>query len=328
MLQMMSGFWISRGIYIAAKLGIADHVGDRPRSAEELAELTETHGPSLYRLLRMLAGVGIFAEDEKGRFAMTPLAATLQTDAPGSLRSFAIAEMGEDHYDAWGKLMHGVKTGEIAFDHVFGMDVWDYYAQNTEIGGIFADAMNNMTNMENAAIMAAGYDFSSIGKIVDVGGGVGSLLISILKANPAMKGVLLDQAHVVEEATRNIETEGLSDRCEAVVGDFFQSAPEGGDAYMLKWIIQSFDDERALALLKNCRRAMGDNGRLLVIEMVIPPGNEPFLGKFIDVNMLVMTGGRERTEAQYRALLEAGGFRLNKIIPTASPKSIIEAVPA
>ncbi|MCP4688063.1 MAG: methyltransferase, partial [Desulfobacterales bacterium] len=213
MLQMMSGFWISRGIYIVAKLGIADHVKDGSRSAEELADLTSAHAPSLYRLLRMLAGVGIFAEDENGRFGLTPLASTLQSDVPGSLRSFAIAEMGEDHYDAWGMLMHSVKTGEISFDRVFGMDVWDYYAQNPEIGGVFADAMNNMTNMENAAIIDAEYDFSSIDNLVDVGGGVGGLLISILKANPAMKGVLLDQAHVVEEAKRNIEAEGVSGRC-------------------------------------------------------------------------------------------------------------------
>jgi ubiquinone/menaquinone biosynthesis C-methylase UbiE len=327
MLQLISGFWISRAIYVAAKLGIADLVKDGPQPVAALAEATGTHAPSLYRVLRALAGVGVFVENQDGRFASTPPAATLQTDAPGSLRAFAMVELGEEHYPAWGALLHSVKTGAIAFDHVFGMNVWQCYAQNPENARTFDDAMSSMTNVINAAIIAA-YDFSSIGTVVDVAGGHGNLIASILKANPAMRGILLDVPHVIEGARHRIEAEGLADRCELVAGDFFESVPGGGDAYVLKWIIHDWDDERSVAILKNCRRAMAENGRLLIIEAVIPPGNEPSFGKFMDLNMLVMTGGRERTEAEFGDLLAAAGFKLTRIVPTQSAMCLIEGARA
>jgi len=327
MLQMISGFWLSRAIYIAAKLGIADLVKDQPQTAADLAQSTGTHGPSLYRVLRALASAGIFAEDADGRFAITPLAATLQTDVPGSLRAFATVELGEEHYPAWGDLMHSVKTGEIAFDHVFAMPIWQYYAQNPENAKTFNDAMSGLTSAINEVVINS-YHFSSISKVVDIGGGHGNLIISILKANPNIKGVLFDQPQVVEGARGRIEEEGLTDRCEIVAGDFFESVPSGGDAYILKWIIHDWNEEQSIAILKNCHQAMVDNGRLLLVESVIPPGNEPHLGKFMDLNMLVMTGGRERTEAEYRALFEAAGFRLTKVVPTPSPMCVIEGVRA
>jgi O-methyltransferase domain len=269
----------------------------------------------------------VFAEDEHGRFALTPLAATLRTDAPGSLRAFAIAELGEDHYPARGEVLHSVKTGEIAFNHLFGMDVWQYRAQHPEDGRIFDEAMASFSSVVNAAIVA-GYDFSSLGTIVDGGGGDGSLIASILKANPGMKGVLFDLPHVVAGARRRIEAEGLAERCGVVAGDAFTSVLSGSDAYLLKWIIHDWDDERSVAILKNCYRAMAAHGKVLLIEAVIPRGNAPSFHKFMDLNMLVMTGGRERSEAEYRVLLEATGFRLTQIIPTQSEMSVIEGARA
>ena len=327
MLRLIAGFWVSRAVYLAAKLGIADLLKDKPQSSTELAQATGMHVPSLHRVLRALASVGVFAEDEHGRFALTPLAATLRTDVPGSLRAFAIAELGEDHYPAWGEVLHSVKTGEIAFDHLFGMDVWQYRAQHPEDGRIFDEAMASFSSVVNAAVVAS-YDFSSIGKIVDVGGGDGSLIASILKANPRMKGVLFDLPHVTAGARQRIEREGLTELCEVVAGDFFDSLPSGGDAYILKWIIHDWDDERSVTLLKNCHRAMAKNGKLLVVEAIIPLDNAPSFHKFMDLNMLVMTGGRERMEAEYQALLEAAGFRLTRIIPTQSEMRVIEGARA
>lgn len=323
MLEMISGFWISRAIYIAAKLGIADHLHDQPKSAEELAAVTGVHAPSLYRVLRALASVGVFAQDNDNRFRLTPLSETLRTDVRGSLRAFAIVELGEEHYPAWGELLRSVKTGGVAFDHVFGVPIWEYFARHPENAKTFDDAMTEMTLAVNNAVLSS-YDFSSIVKIVDVGGGHGSLTAAILKSNPGMKGVLFDLPPVIEGARARIEAEGIADRCELVGGDFFESVPRGGDAYILKWIIHDWDDERAVAILRNCHRAMIENGKLLLVEAVVPPGSEPHLSKFMDLNMLVMTGGRERTEEEYRLLLKAAGFRLTRIIPTGSPMSVIE----
>ncbi|MBI3801360.1 MAG: methyltransferase [Deltaproteobacteria bacterium] len=327
MLQMIAGLWMSRAIYIAAKLGIADLLKDKPQSSKELAQATGMHAPSLYRVLRALASVGVFAEDEQGCFALTPLAATLRSDLPGSLRAFAIAELGEDHYPAWGEVLHSVKTGEIAFDHLFGLDVWQYRSQHPEDGRIFDEAMASFSSVVNAAIVTS-YDFSSIGNIVDVGGGDGSLITSILKANPGMKGVLFDLPHVIAGARRRIEAEGLAERCEVVAGDAFTSVPSGGDAYLLKWIIHDWDEEHSVAILKNCHRAMAEQGKLLLVEARVPPGNTPSFHKFMDLNMLVMTGGRERTEVEYQALLEAAGFRLTRTIPTPSEMDVMEGARA
>ncbi len=326
MLQMISGFWVSRLIYTAARLGLADEVKDGPKTAEELAAATNTHAPSLYRLLRGLASVGIFAEDGDNRFTMTPLAGTLQSDAPGSMRSFAISELGLDHYQAWGDLMHSITTGETAFEKTYDMKVWDFYARNPENGGFFIDAMNNLTKAENAAVVGS-YDFSSTRNLVDVAGGDGSLLIDILKANPSIHCTLFEEAHVLEEAKQKMKAAGQAERCQYISGDFFQSVPPGGDTYILKWILHDWDDERSRKILENCRKAMPENSKLLVIEITIPSGNEPCFGKLVDLNMLVMTGGRERSEKEFRSLLEASGFKITTIVPTKSPKSIIECIP-
>ena len=239
------------------------------------------------------------------------------------MRAFATVELGEEHYPAWGDLLHSVKTGEIAFDHVFGMRVWEFFAQHPENAKTFDDAMTGMTLAGNDAVLAS-YDFSPIGKIVDVGGGHGSLIASILKINPQMKGILFDAPPVIEGARRRIEAEGIADRCEVIAGDFFESVPSGGDAYILKWIIHDWGDERAIAILRNCHRVMTEYGKLLLVEAVVPRSSEPHFSKFVDLNILVKTGGRERTEHEYRTLLEASGFRLTRIIATESAMSVIE----
>jgi O-methyltransferase domain/Dimerisation domain len=327
MLQMISGFWLARAIYIAAKLGLADLVKEQAKSAEELALETHTHGPSLYRVLRALASAGIFAEDEEQRFHSTPIAATLQSDTPGSLRYIAMTELGEEHYPAWENVLHSVKTGEIAFDHRFGMPIWEFFATHPENAQIFDNAMAHLTTSVNEAILSS-YDFSPFSHVVDVAGGQGGFLIGLLKANPAARGLIYDLPHVIEKAKQSLNRERLEDRCEAIAGDIFQSVPAGGDAYVLKWIIHDWNDEQSVTILKNCRAAMTMDAKLLLIESVIPPGNEPAFAKFMDLNMLVMTGGRERSESQYRELLAAAGFALSRIVPTPSPFCVIEATRA
>ncbi|TAJ83572.1 methyltransferase [bacterium] len=329
MIRLITGFWVSRAIYIAAKLGIADLLKEESRKMGELAKATGSHGPSLYRVLRTLASVGIFAEDEQGRFALTPLGATLRTDVSGSLRAWVNVQLGEEHYRAWGDPMHTVQTGESAFDHVFGMGVWQYRAQNPEHAKIFDEAMANLTGMYNTAVLSS-YPFSRFDKVVDVGGGDGGLLIAILEANPRVNGVLFDLPHVAEKAKKRITNAGLAERCQVVAGDAFSSVPDGGDAYILSRVIHDWDDARSIAILKNCHRAIVATGRLLLVEGVVRSGNEPDISKFFDLNMMVLSGGRERTAAEYQALLEAAGFTLAKIIPAQSVMgvSIIECTRA
>jgi ubiquinone/menaquinone biosynthesis C-methylase UbiE len=326
MLQLISGFWISRAVYVLAKLGIPDLLGKQPHSAEELAQLTETHATALSRVLRALVSVGVLTQTADGKLGLTPLSETLRTDVPGSVRWFAISELGEEHYPAWGDLMHSVKTGEVAFDHVFGMDVWEFFRSHPEHAKLFNDSMSGLTAAANEAILSR-YDFSGIKRLVDVGGGHGALITSILKTNPDISGVLFDAPAVIEGGVSRLQSTGIADRCEAISGDFFQEVPAGADAYILKWIIHDWDDARATAILKNCRRAITNNGRLLVVDVVVPTTSEPHFGKFIDLNMLVMTGGLERTEEEFRKLLADSGFRLTRVVKTESPFSIIEGRP-
>jgi hypothetical protein len=329
MLQLISGFWVSRALYVAAKLDIADLLAEGPKGSEELAKATGTHAPSLYRVLRALASVGVFAQEEQGRFALTPLGATLRTDVPGSLRAWATVQLGDEHYQAWGELMHSVQTGEIAFDQVFGIGVWQHRAQHPAHAQLFDAAMANFIGVVNAAVLAS-YPFATIEKIVDVGGGDGSLLVALLQAHPRMQGVLFDLPHVAEKATQRISAAGLAGRCEIIAGDGFASVPSGGDAYVLSRVIHDWDDEHSVAILKNCHRAMTDQSRLLLIERVLPSRVEPSSVAqalvLSDLNMMVMNGGRERMEAEYHTLCTAAGLRVVQILPTQSPMSVIEAV--
>ncbi len=325
MLQLISGFWISRGIYITAKLGLADLVKDGAKTADDLAVATGTHAPSLFRVLRALASVGIFTQDEQNRFGDTPLLQTLRSDVPGSLRSFAMTELGEEHYPAWGDLLHSVQTGGIAFDHAFGMDVWKYFAQHPDNARIFNDAMSGMTAQANEALHAA-YDFAGINTLVDIGGGHGGLITSILRRSPDIQGILFDSPQVIDGARSVIESSDVAGRCELLAGNFFESVPTGGDAHILKWIIHDWDDDQSVAILKNSHRALDENGKLILVEAVVPAGDAMHFAKFIDLNMLVMTGGRERTEAEFRDLYHRAGFRLTRVVPTESPFSVIEGV--
>lgn len=326
MLQIISGFWISRAVYVIAKLGIPDLLKSGPKTAAELSSATGTHAPSLFRILRALVSVGVLSSTEDGGFAQTPVSETLVTDAPSSLRWFAVSELGQEHYPAWGNLMHSVKTGEIAFDNFFGADIWKYFQQNPEDAAVFNNSMTNVTAHTNEAITSL-YDFSQFRTIVDVGGGHGGLITSILEKNLQVKGILFDAAEVIEGARPKIEAAGLSDRLETVAGDFFKSVPEGGDAYVMKWIIHDWDDEKSNTILRNIRSRMQPNSKLILVDCVVPETDEPHFSKFIDLNMLVMTGGKERTKKEFAQILEAAGFKLIRVISTDMPHSIVEAEP-
>jgi SAM-dependent methyltransferase len=328
LLHMLTGYWITQVIYVAAKLGIADLLERGPRTSDELAMSTGTHAPSLYRLLRALANLGVFEEDETGYFRLTPIGQCLVSSTPGSMCARAITG-GEEWYRAWGDLLYSVQTGETAFDHVFGVPFFQYLTQNAAAATIFNDTMAASTAQAAAAVIAA-YDFSWAKTIVDVGGGNGTLIASILNANPQARGILLDTPQVTESARTRLVAAGLAGRCDVVAGDLFEAVPSGGDVYLLSWIIHDWDDERSIAILKNCHRAMAPDGRLLLIEQVVPRANEPSMSKLYDLHMLVLAsgGGRERTEVEYRTLLDTAGFRLTTIIPTQVPRSIIEGVHA
>lgn len=327
MIQFITGFWTSRAVYVAAKLGLADLLQSGPKTVAELAAATGTHAPSLYRIMRALTSAGVFKTEQDNRFALTPLSETLVTGTPGSTRMFIISELGQEHYPAWGNLLHSVKTGEIAFDNFFGMDVWKYFAQNPEDAAVFNDSMSGMTAAANEAIMSV-YDFSQFGKVIDIGGGHGGLITSILKKNPQTKGVLFDAPMVIEGARAKLESAGVADRCETVGGDFFQAVPAGGDAYVMKWIIHDWEDEKAIRILKNCRQHMQPDNRLIIVDCVVPENDEPDFSKLFDLNMMVMTGGKERTATEFRELLAAAGFELLRVIPTDVPTCIVEAKPS
>jgi SAM-dependent methyltransferase len=325
LLQMMTSYWASQAIFVAAKLGIADLLAAGPVSTEELARATASHAPSLYRLLRALASVGVFTETTAHYFGLTPLAALLQTTTPGSMHSLAIL-YSDPCYRAWEDLLHSVRTGENAFEHGFGMPIFDYFAQHPETDRVFNDAMVGYSHQVANDVVRA-YDFSPFGVVVDVGGGYGTLLTAILRGTPDARGILFDQPHVVNGAERYLIEGGVSGRCGRIGGDFFAAVPAGGDVYLLSQILHDWDDERSVAILQQCRRAMAPQCKLLVVELVIPTGNEPFFGKWLDLHMLTMATGRERTSAEYDMLFRAAGFELSRVIPTTAGPSVVEAIP-
>jgi ubiquinone/menaquinone biosynthesis C-methylase UbiE len=322
--RMITGYWVSQAIYAAAKFGIADLLKQGPKSVEELAEKTSTNPDALYRLLRALASVGIFAEVPPRQFSLTPLAEPLQANVPHSKRALALMS-GDEQFQAWTEVLYSIQTGKKAFDKVFGKPIFDYLGEHLDKAQVFDAAMVGIHGRESAAVQKA-YDFSGINLVVDIGGGNGSQLSMLLQAHPTMRGILFDLPHVIERAKAPIAAAGLSDRCELVAGSFFESVPAGADAYFMRHIIHDWEDEKSLTILRNCHRAMPSHGRLLVVESVIPPGNEPFAGKFLDLVMLLIPGGKERTEEEYRALFAQAGFELSKIVPTASEVSVVEAV--
>ena len=320
--QMITGYWVSQAIYAAAKFEIAEHLNDGPKTVGELAHATNTNPDALYRLLRALASVGIFAESESRRFSQTCLSEPLRGDVSGSKRALALMS-GDEQFRAWAEIDYSVRTGKTAFEKVFGKPVFDYLGDHPDKARIFDSAMVGIHGRESSAILSS-YDFSAIQVVADIGGGNGSQISEILTKHSKMKGVLFDLPHVIERAKERIHASGLSGRCKLVTGSFFDSVPEGADAYILRHIIHDWDEEKCLSILRNCHRSMPPASRLLVIESVIPPGNKPFHGKFLDLVMLLIPGGMERTENKYRSLLERAGFELTRIVPTGTEISIVE----
>ncbi len=321
--QIFSASWITQAVSVAAELAIADLLVDGPRMAEELAKLTQTDSGALYRVLRALASVGIFAQDTQGRFLLTPQANQLRSDVADSQRSFAIM-MGAEFDKAWGELLHSVRTGEPGFKERFGVPFFQYMMEHPGRHGIYDTAMGGYGRAEAEAMLDA-YDFSAVRTVVDVGGGSGVLMAAVLKRHPEVRGVLFDLPAVVDRARSVISESGLSGRCRIEGGDFFSSVAAGADVYILQHIIHDWEDREAIAILRTCREAMNSEGRILLLETVIPPGNDPCFGKWLDL-MMLLVGGRERTEGEYGQLFSAAGLKLNRVIPTGSEVSIIEGV--
>jgi O-methyltransferase domain/Dimerisation domain len=326
--RMVIGYYVSRAIYVAARLGIADLLAEGRRSHDELAKATGAHADSLRRVLRLLASAGVFIEEDDGKFALTPIGACLRSDVPGSMRAAALL-FGGITQQAWGDLLHSVETGESAFRRVFGMDSFDYMAEHPDEAANFDAAMAGFTK-HIAIAVAAAYDFSPFRRIVDVGGGNGALLAGILRANPTLTGIVFELPDVAIRTREQIHKLGLAGRCEIVGGDFFKEVPSGGDAYLLKHVIHDWNDHRATEILRTCRRAMGAEAKLLLVEGIYPPridqSDESRGAAANDVNMLVCTGGRQRSEAEFRTLYDAAGFRLTRIVPTQTPVKMIEGV--
>jgi len=323
---MGTAYWVSRMVYAAAKLGIADHLAEGPKSAAELAGPTHTHAPSLHRLMRALAGLGVLSENANHRFALTPLGEALKTGAPGSARATILALAGDWWWRGWEQFDYCVETGNTGMQKAFAMSVFEYLAKHPQEASYFNEAMIGFHGDEPAAVAAA-YEFSSFDTVVDVGGGTGNLLAAILMRHPGVRGILADLPHVVREASALIKARGLEDRVTIESLDFFKSVPAGGDAYLLSHVIHDWTEDQCLTILGNCRKVMKSSGRLLIIETVIPHGDTPHPGKLLDIAMLVMPGGQERTEEEYGTLLGKAGFRLMRVVPTQSAVSVVEATP-
>ena len=333
LLLLATGYQASQTLFVAAKLGLADLLAGGPRSAEDLAAATGSHVPSLRRLLRALAAFDVMTESGDGLFALGPLGGCLRTGAPGWMRSLVLMYGHEDHWRTWGELEHCVRTGETAAEHLFGgRDAFARYAADPALGAAMNEGLTALSATVAEALVAA-YDFSDRGRLVDVGGGQGQLLAAILRSNPTLRGTLFDLPPVVEGAPRVLAEAGVADRCEVVGGDVFTGVPAGGGLYLLSRVLNSFDDVRAAAILVNCRRAMGARGAgLLLAERVLPERIEPTPALqsrvLADLNMLVRTGGRDRSEAELRVLLSMAGLRLRRVVPTGGPVSLVEAAAA
>ena len=323
--QIFDGSWITQAVWVAAELGIADILSNGPCSIEDLADKTNTKSNALYRVMRALASAGIFVQEPDGRFLLTPAAGLLRSDVPKSQRFFAIM-MGAEFHGAWGELLHTVRSGEPGWQKRFGTPAFQYMIEHPERHKIYDSAMGGYGRAEGEAMLDA-YDFSAFQTVMDVGGGSAMLLAAILNRYPDLKGILFDLPPVADRARSSISDAGLSDRCRIEGGDFLASVPAGADAYIMQHIIHDWDDSEAISILRNCREAMNPDSRILLVETVIPTGNEPCFGKWLDL-MMLLVGGRERTEQEYRQLFSAAGLMLTRVIPTALEVSIIEGVRA
>ena len=320
--SFITGHYLSRAVFVAAKLGIADVLKDGPRSSAEVAAATHSHAPSLHRLMRLLASAGVFAETAAGCFHLTPVGECLRSDTPGSLRAQAVLFAGPYQQRAWSRLPNIVQTGEPPSSHAF----FPFLAKHPDEAAVFNAAMAAKTESIVNAFIAA-YDCSRFSTIVELGAGYGALLRAILKTNPGQRGVLLDLPAAADQAAEYVRTDGLADRCEVVRGDFFGVLPRDGDAYILKNVIHDWDDEQSTAILRNVAQSMAAQGSVVLIEMVVPPQSDDAWSEVVfgsDLNMLVNTGGHERSERDFEQLLEAAGLELTRIVPTGTPWSVVE----
>lgn len=308
----------------AVRLGLFERIRSRPRAAEELAEETSVDPPSLRRLLRALVAMELVIEDEEGRFRPTSTGMHFGSDELGPLAIYATSE---PLWRAWSRLEDSIRTGQRAFDLEYGMRDWDYYTTHPQMGAIFDAAMRAVTSPAAASIIGA-HDFSAYRIVADIGGGDGTLLSAVLTANPSVEGILFDRPDVVERAARGLTESGLGHRCRAVGGSFFDEVPSGADAYLMKWILHDWEDRDAQRILTVCRRAMAAGTDLIVVERVLPDriGSDDLEAVLADLQMMVMTGGVERTESEFRALLAVSGFRLAEITATSAPVSVLRAV--
>ncbi|TLZ54094.1 MAG: hypothetical protein E6K17_08585 [Methanobacteriota archaeon] len=324
LMQAAHGFRISQALYVVAKLGIVDLLEDGPRTSDELAKRADAHPRALLRVLRVLASLGYFTQDASNRFGLTPKTRPLLSDDPDSVRPMIIF-LGEGQYQATGELLHSVRTGETSFDHLHGMGHFEFLAQNPEASAVFNAAMaSGLRQTENPFDR---YDFSGRHLVVDVGGGRGDQIVSILRANPMMKGILFDLPQVAPDARAYLKASGVASRCELKTGSAFESIPPGGDVYVMSRVLHDWPDDKAALLLTNCRKAISNDGILLIRDSVLPEGAVASQAKQMDLTMLIMTGGLERSEDEWRALLRASGFRLANVRRTTSPFDLIEAKP-
>jgi hypothetical protein len=326
LLGIAMGYMLARGVYVAAEMGIADLLNDGPKRIEELAEATGAHSQSLHRLLRMLAGSGFFAEDSSGRFELTPPAALLRSGVPGSLRD-AVRLVGDitgegKWWNLWGDLQRCVMTGEPEFDRVYGTDFYTHLAGTPVENRWWSKGVASFAAAENVAIVNS-YDFAPFRRIVDAGGGRGGFLAEILKRNPTINAVLYDHPLIVQEP-EYLAAAGVLDRCELIGGNFLQFVPQGADAYIMKRILMDWDDEDCVKMLRLCRDAMTEGGRVLTVNVVMPPANQPHPGKIIDIFLMVQLKGRERTEDEFRDLYKRAGLKLTRIVHNPSMLSIVE----
>ena len=322
MLDLLCGMMKTQAIHHATRLGIASLVKDGPKSSAELAEATGTHPEALYRLLATLASFDIFEEGEGGSFGQTPLSHILRPDVAGSMYDVSLLHGEQWQWHSWEYLAHSLQTGQTAFEQAYHTSMWGYFDQHPAVGERFSKAMTGFSTQVNAPLAHA-YDFSQFHTLMDIGGGHGSLLSTILEATPTLRGVLFDLPPVIEEARALIASSAIGDRCELVPGDVFAGVPKA-DAYIMKQIIKDWNDEECIRILSNCRAAMNPGGRVLVTEQVLQTGKTMSTAKLIDLQLMTVLSGRERYEAQYRALFEQAGLRLIRIWPTHSPYSILE----
>ena len=322
--QLATGYIASSALYVAVKLRVADRLADGPRPVADLAAAAGANGDGLYRVLRSLASLGVFEEVSPGTFANNLASSTMRSDAPGSTQPMALWMSDPFHFRVYADMMHSVMTGQPAADKTVGMPVFEYFQRDKELSEVFNDAMTAFSAFVVPAALEA-YDFGDISLLVDVAGGHGQVLTSILQKHARMRGILFDIEHVIAGAIPRLEQAGVNDRCSTATGDFFKAVPEGGDAYIMKHIIHDWDDGKALQILANIKRAMNPGGRVILLESVLTPANQPDFGKLIDLEMLLMPGGRERTSEEFHALFERAGFAVTRIVPTKSPLSVIEA---